>query len=276
MSKFNLKLMDGAMGTMLLSHGAPTHACLEEMNLSRPRLIEEIHRSYLACGSEWIVANTFGANRPRLEEHHLGKKLEAVNRAGVEIALRAARAFHPKRKVLASIGPLGARAKKMDFAECFRHFREQAKALEQTKPHGFLIETMTILNHAEAAVLAVREVSERLIIASMAFPSNLDTSSKKTGETMEIISTTLRSAGADVLGINCGIGPADAMPFLKALSLVDHGPFCVRPSAGLPDRLLTPGEFSDWALKFRKMGCEWIGGCCGTTPAYIRAIKESL
>ncbi len=268
-SKSSPRLMDGAMGTMLLMHGVPFNSCLEGLNLTRPSLIREIHLSYREAGAEILVANTFGANQPRLLIHRMANRLERINRTGIEIAQSVA----GKKNAFASIGPLGPAAKKMPFAEMFHHFREQAKAIESERPAGYLIETMISLTEAEAAVLAVREVSDQTIIALMTFP---ELSGRAVGETMEIVSTTLRSAGVDVLGVNCGRGPEEAFSLLKALSLVDPGPLCARPAAGLPGHILTPEDFSSWGMKFVKMGCRWIGGCCGTTPAHIRAMSQSL
>ena len=262
-------LMDGAMGTMLLPHAASADSCLDQFNLTRPALVLEIHKSYLDAGAHLIVTNTFGANRPRLSLHHQESHLKKINRAGVRIARKAA----GRRPVFASIGPLGRGAKRMSPAEMHKYFLEQARCLETEEPSGYLIETMMSLGEAEAATIAVREVSRRLIIASMGLPAGSD---RAVGETLEIIASTLRAAGADILGANCGTHPEDCYTFLKALSLVDDGPFCARPSAGLPNRLMIPEEFSAWGPKFKKLGCRWIGGCCGTTPAHIRKLRESL
>lgn len=261
--------MDGAMGTFLISHGIRVDACLEELNLTRPSLIEEIHKSYVASGAEAITANTFGANRPRLAFHKKERLLEKVNRQGVRLAKKTA----GKLPVFASIGPLGKEARKMNSPEMFRHFKEQAAALERESPSGYLIETMPSLGEAETATVAVREVTDRPIITSMTFPRGLD---QAFGETLEVIAATLRAAGADLLGFNCGTGPEEAYEFLKALSLMDGGPFCVRPAAGLPGSLVSPEEFAEWGLKLKRLGCQWIGGCCGTTPEYIHALRERL
>lgn len=262
------------MGTMLLAHGTPLNSCFEELNLKRPELILEIHKSYIEAGAGAIVTNTFGGNRPRLEGT-LGKGkvtsplLERINRAGVRIARKAA----GNRPVFASIGPLGREAKKMGPEVMRRYFREQALALEKEKPSGFLVETMTSVGESEAAVVAVREISRRPIICLMTFPRGLD---RAKGETLQVIAATLRAAGADVIGANCGSGPEEIDTILRSLSLVDAGPFCVRPSAGLPGSLLSPEEFASWGPRFKKLGCQWIGGCCGTTPAHIRALRATL
>jgi methionine synthase I (cobalamin-dependent) len=269
--KSKMKVMDGGMGTFLIAHGIPLDACFAELNLTRPSLISEIHKSYLAAGAEAIVSNTFGANRPRLAAFGAKKAslIEKINRAGITIAKEAA----GKRPVFASIGPLGVGAKKMTPSEMFRHFKEQALFLEKEKPYGYLIETMPFLTQAEAATAAVREVSKRLILSSITFPRGLDDAS---GETVELIAQVLREAGANVIGVNCGSGPEESYAIFRALSLVDPGPFCVRPAAGLPGNLCTPQEFADWGKKFKKLRVAWFGGCCGTTPEYIRALASKL
>lgn len=258
--------MDGAMGTMLLAHGVPLGTCFEALNLSRPELIREIHRSYAGAGAEVLVANTFGANRPRLSNHRLAGRLEAINRAGIRLARQSA----GRRRVFASIGPLGQAAKRMSFPQMFQSFKEQALALEKESPSGYVIETMTSLTEAEAATAAARQVSDGTVLALLARPLRL------TPETAELAAATLRSAGADVLGANCGASPEDAFSLLQALRRADEGPFAARISGGLPGHTLSPAEFAGWGLRFKKLGCTWIGGCCGTTPAHIREFKRSL
>lgn len=266
MSKSKMIVMDGAMGTMLLAHGIPVGSCLEALNLSRPKLIREIHRSYADAGADVLLANTFGANRPRLSNHQLGGRLEAINRAGIRLARQAA----GRRRVFASIGPLGQVAKRMGFPDMFRHFKEQALALEKESPAGFVIETMTSLTEAEAATAAARQASDGTIITLLSRPLRLNP------ETAEMATALLRSAGADAVGANCGASPEDTLSLLEELRHVDDGPFAARISGGQPGHPLTPGEFADWGLRFKKLGCTWIGGCCGTTPAHIREFKQSL
>jgi len=268
MSKFKVILMDGAMGTMLLPHVAPG-TCLEELNLLRPGLVQEIHRSYIDAGAALLLANTFGGNRARLSRHRLEKRLEAVNRAGVRIAKAAA----GKKPVYASVGPLGPSARKMPFDEIRDLFRQQALALKKEKPDGYLVETMTSLTEAEAAVAAVRGVTDEKIVVLM---SKTPRSASLSAEAAEIISVTLKSAGADVLGANCGALPEDSYEIIKALSAASDGPFAARIAGGLPGRALSPEDFAEWGPRFAKLGCRWIGGCCGTTPAHLRALGEML
>jgi len=262
-------LMDGAMGTLLLSHGVGLDSCFESLNLTRPRLISEIHRSYAEAGAKVVIANTFGANRIRLARHGLTKKLETINRLGVRLARQAA----PRAKVFASIGPLGPQGRKLNFGQMYKIFREQARALVKEKPDGFIIETMTSLTEAKASTMAVREVFKKMMLTLVAPVKDPRHWGR---DAFRALSETLRLAGADVLGTNCGGGPEAGYRFLKALRAVDDGPLCARPAAGLPGRLLGPQAFAQWMMKFKKLGCEWIGGCCGTTPEYIRIISESL
>lgn len=252
-------LMDGAMGTVLISLGISADSCLESLNLTRPSLIQGIHRRYAAAGSRVLVANTFGANRIRLGPW--AKRLEAINRAGVRIAQRAV----PKAKVFASIGPLGPKGRKLSTAQKCRIFGEQARALVKEKPDGFLIETMTSLPEAEAATAAVRKVFNGTVICLVA---PVKTLGRWDTAFFRRLSETLRSAGADVLGTNCGKGPKESFVFFKALARVDKGPLCARPAGGK--------NFAAWAVQFKKLGCAWFGGCCGTTPATLKAISESL
>jgi 5-methyltetrahydrofolate--homocysteine methyltransferase len=265
MSKSEITVLDGAMGTMLMVHGVPVSSSFEKLNLTRPSLITEIHRSYLDAGAKAIVANTFGANRPRLARHGLTPKLEAINRAGVRIAKKAAM----RKRVFASIGPLGSAAKKMAFSEMLKHFKEQVRALERESPFGYVIETMTSLTEAEAATLAARELSDGKILT---FMTRLPRSRALTEDGARLIAETLRAAGADVIGANCGISPEDSLALIKSLAKVDGGPFAARPAAGIPGRVLSAEDFAGYASQLKKLGCTWIGGCCGTTPAHIRAL----
>jgi len=161
----------------------------------------------------------------------------------------------------------------MTFAEMRGFFREQGAALEKEKPNGYLIETMTSLTEAEAAVAALREVTDRPLMVLM---TQSPRSAPLSAEAAEIIAATLLSAGTDILGANCGAMPEDSYATLKAFSQAGDGPFAVRIAGGLPGRLLSPDDFAEWGPHFVKLGCRWIGGCCGTTPAHIRALGNAL
>lgn len=258
--------MDGAMGTLLLAHGISIHSCIPEVNLTRPTLVTEIHKSYVTAGAEAILTNTFGANRPRLKTFKKEQRLQSINRSAVRIAKKAAGSL----PVFASIGPLGPNSKKMTFTQMVQNFREQASVIEKEKPSGYLIESIPSLAEAKAATLAVREASDRTCITLLSFPAGSKIPS------FSEISKTLRAAGADLIGFNCGKGPQEIYELLKALAQVDKGPFCVRPAGGLPGKIIRPEEFASWGPKFQKLGCTWIGGCCGTTPSHIQALKTAL
>ena len=264
----NYKIMDGAMGTMILAQGIPINSCLEGLNRTHPSLISKIHKKYLKAGAEMIVANTFGANRPRLTYWKKQNQINTLNQSGVRIAKKAA----GERKVLASIGPLGPHAQRMSSLEMRKHFREQVRALEEEKPYGYLIETMTSLKEALSAIQAVRQVSDRPAFVLLA-------GSKKfwqTGKSLNKVALSLRKSGADVLGFNCGTKLSEVYDLMKALSQMDPGPWCVRPSAGLPGKIKTPKQFATWGLKFKSLGCQWIGGCCGTTPEHIQSLRKNF
>jgi len=261
--------MDGAMGTSLIARGIPKDTCLEELNESNPALILEIHRGFISAGAQVIVTNTFGANRVRLA-NHVGASAgwptplqERVNRKGIQIAREAAAG---KAAVFASIGPGGD--------------KEQVVALEKEVPDGFLVETMTSLQDAAAIARAVREVSDRLLIVSLTFPRGAGGFVGAPANTSwraplhEEISRKLRSAGADVIGYNCGAHPKEAYEFLSALKEVDPGPWLARPAAGTPENLVSPEEFAEWGKRLAALGVTYLGGCCGTTPGHIRALKD--
>ncbi len=250
------------MGTTLLTQGFSLGSCFELLNLTEPKRILKIHKSYLQAGAQVLVTNTFGANPIRLQSHGVLSQLEKINRAGVRLAKKAAKG----RLVFASIGPLGT--KQMSQHQRILYFQKQVRALEKEKPSGYLVETMLSLKEADAATQAVRHISKRPIITCMTFfkiPSRKE---------MKKIATTLRKSGATILGTNCGTGPEQSYKILKLISQVDPGPFCVRPSAGLPDHRISPQKFESWIPKFQRLNCEWIGGCCGTRSEYIQVFKN--
>ncbi|QQR79464.1 MAG: homocysteine S-methyltransferase family protein [Deltaproteobacteria bacterium] len=260
-------LMDGAMGTTLLAHGIPAHSCLEELNLTRPDLVYTIHKSYIDVGAKVIVTNTFGANRPRLSERGKEGFLKRINVAGVRIARKAA---DGKAYVLASIGPLGSIAQKMTVLDMKRNFEEQAKAILEASPDGFLVETMVSSRECEAALHAIRSLSKKAVFALVTFPNKPKNISDKV---IKLTAKTLRAAGAHVLGINC-VDPKETLALFKKLKACDDGPHCVRPSLGLPSKQLSPKEFAEYSRKIIDLGCQWIGGCCGTTPEILQLIQK--
>ncbi|MBI4374239.1 MAG: homocysteine S-methyltransferase family protein [Deltaproteobacteria bacterium] len=253
------------MGSLLIRHGIPVTACFEELNEKRPDLIRKIHKDYWNAGAQVIVTNSFGANRLRLKSP---EKLERLNRMAVKIARQAA----PKASVFASIGPLGREGQKMNRSEMIRIFAEQVRALEREKPDGYLVETMISLKEAVAAARAVRQLSNRYLIVSLTFPKGLE---KKRGPA-ELVGKTLRQAGVDGIGANCGIHPKEVFDFLDFFRKYDPGPWMARPAGGIPTQPVPPEEFAHWASRIAKLGVTYIGGCCGTTPQHIRALGQKI
>ncbi len=236
-------LMDGAMGTVLMSRGFSVQTRFEEMNESCPDLIREIHRSYIKAGVAVIVANTFRAGDS-----------EKFNRLGVQIAKEATAG---KAKVFASIGPRGEKS----------DFLQQVRALEQEKPDGYLVETMMAWDEAEAAAQAVRKVSDRTLIVSF-----VPTLKEGLKESLQ----RLRQIGVDVIGTNCGRHPQESLAMIRRIASSDPGPWLARPPAGIYPEVLPPEEFADWIKKIANAGTAWLGGCCGTNPTHIKKVLQKL
>ena len=271
---------DGAMGTMLYTDGLFVNRAFEELNLTEPDRVAAVHEAYRAAGADVIETNTFGANRIRLRGFGLEDRLSALNLAGVELARRAAgrSAF-----VAGSIGPLGvalAPSGRTSLAEAEGHFREQAEALEAGGVDLFVLETFGALDEALAALRAVGAVSGRPVVAQMTTGSDgraLD------GTSPEAFGQALAAAGADVVGVNCGTGPAEMLETVERLDAALDLPLAAQPNAGLPrmvvGRMLylsSPDYLASYARRFVGLGARLVGGCCGTTPDHIRHISQAV
>jgi len=277
-------LCDGAMGTQLYERGIPYDRCFDALNLSDPELIKAIHLDYIAAGAEIIETNTFGANRFRLAEHDLSGEVSAINRAGAKIA-REARDLSEQQVFLAgSIGPIGRPLEPLgsvDIASASAAFREQAEALLQTGVDLFILETISDLVEMRAALVAIRGVTDLPVVAQMTFNPDGLTS---TGDDPAAAARTMREYGADVVGVNCALGPADTLDAILEMRDADGlVRLAAQPNAGLPTRvgsrfiyITTPEYFSDYTRRFLAAGVSLIGGCCGTTPAHIAAMAATL
>ncbi len=278
-------LADGATGTLLYERGVPFDQSFDELNLSRPTLVETLHRDYLAAGAELIETNTFGTNAVRLAAHGLEQKTRLIARQGARIA-RAAREIAGVNAFIAgSMGPLGKPLEpfgQLSLADAERHFREAAEGLLEGGCDCFLLETFQDLNEILAALRAVRRVTlEVPVITQMTF--GLDGKTLY-GHTPAVAVAALREAGADVVGVNCGVGPQPTLELLEQLlAAADGTPVSAMPNAGLPQfvngryaYLATPEYFADFAARALALGVKIVGGCCGTTPAHIRAMRERL
>lgn len=268
-----LLIFDGAMGTMLQEYGMKPGTNPETLNIEDPALIRRIHSEYLDAGAEILTTNTFGANRYKLEG--TGYAVAEV----VKAAVFNARGAISGRKgyVALDLGPVGKMMKPvglLDFEEAYDLFREQVVAGEEAGADLIIIETMSDLGEMRAAVLAAKENSDLPVVATMTFSEDGRT---LMGTDPEIMVLTLEALGVDALGVNCSLGPKDLAPLVERILSFAHAPVIVQANAGLPvsgkGRLsysVGPEEYLAFAKGFVENGVALIGGCCGTTPEYIR------
>jgi 5-methyltetrahydrofolate--homocysteine methyltransferase len=279
--KERVLVLDGAMGTMLQERGLKPGQSPEELNLTMPEVVAGVHREYLLAGADIIVTNTFGGSREKLSHYGLGEKLVEINARGVEIARQAA---GDTAYVAASMGPTGKFIEPVGdftFDEMSGQFREQAQALIGAGADLITLETFLDIKEARAAIIAIRAVSADIpIIAMLTFD---DKGRSVLGTPPESAAITLEAAGADIVGSNCGLGIEGIHEILCAMRRVSRLPLIAQANAGLP--LLkegktifpaTPDEMTAYHDRMLELGVRVIGGCCGTTPAHIRAIKTAL
>jgi 5-methyltetrahydrofolate--homocysteine methyltransferase len=274
-------ITDGALGTQLQTRGLVTGECPDAWNLSHPDRVEEVARAYVEAGSDIILTNTFRANRLALTGYGLADKTEEINRAGIELARRAA-AGHAK--VFASVGPSGKMLATGDVSEeeLRTAFAEQVRVLAKAGADGIAIETMTDLAEAKLAVAAARDVGLP-VVASLVFDSGKDKDRTMTGVTPEQAAQELTAQGADVIGANCGLGIAGYVPICRRLRASTDRPIWIKPNAGLPEMVqgrvvykTTPEEFAGYVPALLEAGASFVGGCCGTGPEFVRAMKEAV
>ena len=272
---------DGAWGSQIQSLGLRPGECPDNWNLDNPAAVGQVASSYVAAGSRIILTNTFGANRIMLERHGLSDKAAAINKAGAMISRKAAQdaAF-----VFGSIGPSGKMIfnGEIDENELSEAFAEQALALAEGGVHGFVIETMSELAEARIALKAVQTIGLPVVV-SMTYDSGKGFERTMMGITPEEASEDLKVAGADVIGANCGMGTEYIVSICSRLRSTTNLPIWIKPNAGLPEVLngsvtydSTPESFARHALNIHAAGANFIGGCCGTNPEYIRALKRVL
>lgn len=265
-------LLDGAMGTMLQNAGLEAGAAPELLNIDKPELIEDIHRKYVEAGSQIVYANTFGANRYKLKNN----SVKEIISAGISIAKKAC---GKKALVALDIGPIGQLLEPsgtMTFEEAYDIFKEQIIAGESADIIVF--ETMTDLYELKAAVLAAKENSRQPIVCTMTFEENRRTF---TGCCVSSMALLLNGLGVDAVGINCSLGPSQLIPICKELLEWTDMPVVLKPNAGLPDPVtgkydVSPEEFAEQMKYAASCGVKIFGGCCGTTPEYISALKKAL
>ena len=270
-------ILDGAMGTVLQQKGLPPGGKPELLNLSDPALIESVHRAYIEAGSDIVYANTFGASRRKLAG--TGYTVDAVVRAGVAAAKRAAAGT--ETLVALDVGPLGELLEPMGtlrFEEAYELFRELAVAGEAAGADLAVVETMTDLYEAKAALLAIKENTALPVAVTMSFEENGRTF---TGCPVENMARTLEGLGADAIGLNCSLGPDRLAPLLSELCRCTRLPVIAKPNAGLPDPAtglydMDPEAFVEALAPALEQGVTVFGGCCGTSPEYIQKLSEAL
>ena len=272
-----LIFLDGAMGTVLQQRGLPAGGLPELLNLTRPEVLGGIHREYIAAGSRIVYANTFGANARKLAG--TGRTVAEVVGAGVRIAREAAAGTGALAAL--DIGPLGELLEPMGsltFEEAYGLFREMALAGAAAGADLAVIETMTDLYEARAALLAVKENTDLPVFVTMSFEPAGRTF---TGCTIPSMARTLEGLGADAIGLNCSLGPDLLAPLIREVCGHTRLPVIAKPNAGLPDPVtgrygMGPEEFARAMLPCLEAGATLFGGCCGTTPEYIRRVREAL
>ncbi len=274
-------LTDGAWGTELQKRGLAIGDFPDAWNLIHPGRVEEVARAYVEAGSQVILTNTFGANRVRLAEHEALGQLEEINRRGVEISRRAA---GERARVFASIGPSGKMlmAGEVTAEELRSAFEEQARALAAGGADALVVETMSDLEEATIAVTAAR-VTGLPVVGCMVFDSGQDKDRTMMGTTPEQAAQGLEAAGADVIGANCGQGIAGFVTICRRLRAATTRPVWIKANAGLPELLAgravyraTPESFAAHVPALAEAGANFLGGCCGTNPDFIRAVSAEL
>jgi methionine synthase I (cobalamin-dependent)/5,10-methylenetetrahydrofolate reductase len=274
-------LCDGGMGTMLYSKGFYLNTCFDELNLTQPEVVKEIHGAYVQSGVDIIETNTFGANRFKLQKHGLEDKVREINRAGAQIAREEA---GRDVFVAGSIGPLGLKIEPWgptSEAEAEEVFREQAAALGEGGVDFFILETFGDVSEIHQAIKAARGVvPNAAIVAQMTIQED---GNSLYGTVPEVFTKKLESWRADVVGVNCSVGPEPMLRCIERMARVTSLPLSAMPNAGVPREvegrniyLCSPDYLAEYAKRFILSGVKVVGGCCGTTPAHIRAMRGAV
>jgi len=276
-----IMVVDGAMGTMLYSRGVFINQCYDELNVRSPELVLDVHRAYVKAGAELLETNSFGANRLKLAQYGLENHVAEFNRRAAEIAREAAGA---NVLVAGAVGPLGVRIEPFGATsreEARGHFREQMHALLEGGADCFLLETFSDLGEIEQALAAARELSLTTpVIAQMTIGQDGLT---PFGATPEDVARTLDEWGADVIGLNCSVGPQAILEAIERMAAVTKRKLSAQPNAGMPRDvsgrtmyMASPEYMASYARHFIQAGAKLIGGCCGTTPDHIKSLVDGI
>ncbi len=281
-------LADGAMGTVLYSRGVFINRCYDELNLSDPGLILSVHEEYLQAGAEIVETNTFGANRIRLARHGLAGKVKEINEAGVRLARAAVEHLKEKQAgeawVAGSVGPLGVRLEplgKTGLDEAREAFSEQIQILADGGVDMLIIETMPALNEAHVALQAAQSIAPDLPVLVMVTVD--DENNCLDGSSPQQAAALLTEWGAGAIGVNCSTGPTTVLTAVEAMRPATTLPLAAMPNAGMPRAvegrniyLCSPEYMASFARKAIAAGVQIVGGCCGTTPNHIRAMRSAM
>ena len=274
-------LTDGAWGTQLQARGLAVGEFPDQWNVDHPERVLEVAQAYVAAGSRVILSNTFGSNRIRLAAHGLESRAVELNRRGAAISKQAAGGV---AKVFASMGPTGLLLVSGDVTpeQVLAAFTEQANALAEGGADGLVVETMAEIEEACLAVKAAR-LTGLPVVACMVFDSGKDKDRTMMGATPEAAAAALVEAGADVVGANCGQGIAGFIPICRRMHAVVKVPIWAKANAGLPEMVdgmasyrTSSDDFASQIPELVKAGASFVGGCCGTSPAFIAAVRKQL
>ncbi|MBN2198295.1 MAG: bifunctional homocysteine S-methyltransferase/methylenetetrahydrofolate reductase [Candidatus Aminicenantes bacterium] len=273
-------LCDGGMGTQFYNKGIYLQTCFDELNLSQSGLVREVHREYLECGVDLIETNTFAANRYKLKKFGLDDKVGDINRAGARLAKEEA---GEAVFVAGSIGPLGLKIEPWgptSIEEAESAFREQASALAEGGADLFILETFSDINEIHQALRAVKTAAELPVVAQMTIGED---GNSLYGTTPEVFTRMLEEWGAHVVGLNCSVGPALMLQSIERMARVTKLPLSAMPNAGMPREvegrniyLCSPEYMAEFAKRFIQSGVKILGGCCGTAPPHIKAMRGAI
>src|SRR6266478_3233915 len=275
-----IHVVDGAMGTMLYAKGVYINRCYDELNLTNPDLVREVHTEYIRAGADIIETNTFGASANKLQQYGLEGSMAEINTLAARIAREAA---GDRVYVAGAIGPLGLRIEPYgptSFEEAKEMYKNQASALLEGGVDLFILETFSDVSEIRESIRAIRELCDLPIIAQMTIMTDGNT---LFGTTPEVFTERLDEWGADVIGLNCGVGPAIILTALEKMRAVTKKKLAAQPNAGLPRDvqgrqfyMCSPEYMSKFAKRFIQSGAKFIGGCCGTTASHIKLISDAV
>jgi methionine synthase / methylenetetrahydrofolate reductase(NADPH) len=274
-------VFDGGVGTYLYEKGIYINTCFDELNLTNPDIVSEVHRDYVAAGADVIETNTFGANRFKLAPHGLEPKVFEINLKGAQLAKAAAGG---EVLVAGSVGPLGVQIEplgKLSYDEARDAFKEQVRGLLEGGVDLIVLETFPLIAELDQAIRAVKELDKDIPI--MAQVTINDDGNLLSGATLESFVRGVEKTGVDTLGLNCSVGPRAMLDALETLKTLTGMPLSVQPNAGLPQNIggrniymTSPEYMAEYAKRFIQTGATIVGGCCGTNPEHIRAIRRAV